>query len=485
MTDIDGAPSAPYGKIPSQASPSPGRGEGDGRGDRGEGRAGGLLLYLLLCAFPAFPATRQPEPPQRFPNVVVLTIDTLRADRLSSYGYRRPTTPNIDRLLASGARFSQARTVEPLTNPALCSMFTSLYPHEHGATRNGLRLRPDLPSAARVLARRGYRSAAFVGNWTLKNRISGLGEHFERYDEVFTRKRWLGMFKSEATAEDLTDAALAWVAETRASPRRPFLLWVHYVEPHAPYRLQEDFARRLGVPTRGEVSRPDRYDTEVAFVDHHLGRLLAAFDGDPGLRSNTLFVFTADHGESLGEHGYWGHGRNLYEPTLRIPLGFAWNGRIRPGTTIDAPALNIDVAATILGLAGLPVPADFRGFDWSPVFGGAAPPRGRVALFQAHKGAVLSVQEAPSARRKGLLEVAVMIGERKEIFRLTERQLRLFDLGRDPRETRSLANGSQLSARLDAWMDDVQKGLIASDRLGSAEIDPENVEQLRALGYIY
>ncbi|HEV8581184.1 MAG TPA: sulfatase [Thermoanaerobaculia bacterium] len=443
------------------------------------------LLFLLLPLLLALPAAaRQAEPAgQRFPNVVILTVDTLRADRLSSYGYRRTTTPNIDRLLTSGARFAEARTVEPLTNPSLCSMFTSLYPHEHGATRNGLRLRPDLPSAARALARRGYRAAAFVGNWTLKNRISGLGDHFERYDEVFTRKRWLGLFKGEATAEDLTDAALAWLEE-RETSRRPFLLWVHYVDPHAPYRLQEGFARRLGLAGHGEVSRSDRYDTEVAFVDHHLGRLLAAFDRDATLKANTLFVFAADHGESLGEHGYWGHGRNLYEPTLRIPLGFAWAGRIRSGTTIDASALNIDVAPTILGLAGLPAPPGFRGFDWTTVFQGTPPPRDRIALFQAHKGAVLSAHEAASARRKGLLELGVMIGSRKEIFRLTERRTWLFDLGADPREARSLAGGRPVSPRLREWMDAVQKGLIASDRLGAAEVDPENVKQLQALGYV-
>ncbi|HKI04010.1 MAG TPA: sulfatase [Thermoanaerobaculia bacterium] len=444
-------------------------------------------LALLLSALPAQAAPRQAEPAaqQRFPNVVILTVDTLRADRLSSYGYRRPTTPNIDRLLASGVRFTQARTVEPLTNPSLCSMFTSLYPHEHGATRNGLRLRPDLPSFARILERRGYRSAAFVGNWTLKNRISGLGDHFGQYGEIFTRKRWLGMFKGEATAEDLTDSALEWLRETRKSPSHPFLLWVHYVDPHAPYRLQEDFARPLGVRTGGDVSRADRYDTEVAFADHHLGRLLAAFDRDPALKANTLFVFTADHGESLGEHGYWGHGRNLFEPTLRIPFGLAWADRIRPGTTIDAPALNIDVAPTVLGLAGLPAPPGFRGYDWTPVLQGATPPRDRVALFQAHKGAVLSAQEAASARRKGLLEVAVMIGERKEVFRLEERRLWLFDLVRDPREARGASKSAKLSQHLHDWMDAVQKGLVVSDRLAPAEVSPENVEQLRALGYVH
>jgi len=440
------------------------------------------FLLLLVMTLPA--AARQAEPPPRFPNVVVLTIDPLRADRLSSYGYRRPTTPNIDRLLASGVRFSQTRTVEPLTNPSLCSMFTSLYPHEHGATRNGLRMRPDLPSFARALERRGYRSAAFVGNWTLKNRISGLGEHFESYGEVFTRKRWLGLFKGEATAEDLTGAALDWLEDARKKPRQPFLLWVHYVDPHAPYRLQEDLAPRLGIRLNGEVSRPDRYDTEVAFVDRHLGRLLAAFDRDPALKANTLFVFAADHGESLGEHGDWGHGRNLYEPALRIPFGLSWEGRIKPGTTIDAPALNLDVAPTVLGLVGLPARLGFRGFDWTPVLlQGATPPRGRIAFFQAHKGAVLSAQEAASARRKGLLEVAVMIGDRKEIFRVAERRLSVFDLLKDPREIR--AAGLQVSQRLHDWMDDVQKGLITSDRLaGPAEVDAENAAQLRALGYV-
>lgn len=429
-----------------------------------------------------------PRPSQRFPNVLVITIDTLRADRVSAYGYRRPTTPQIDRLLAAGARFTQARTVEPLTNPALCSLWTSVHPHEHGATRNGLRLRPDALSAARVLDRRGFQTAAIVGNWTLRNGISGLGEHFGHYGEVFTRKRWLGLFKGEATAEDLTDAALDWLGERRETGgRRPFLLWVHYVEPHAPYRLQESVAPRLKISTTKEVSRSDRYDTEVAFADYHVGRLLAAIQGDPDLAANTLIVFAADHGESLGEHSYWGHGRNLYEPTLHIPLGMVWPGRIRPGTTIEAPALNIDVAPTILALAGLPVPPAFEGFDWSGVLRGTAqPPRERTMWFQAHKGAVLSPQEAESARRKGLLEIAVLSGPemRKEIFRMDESRSSVFDLIRDPQELRNLARGrTAASPSLQAWLTDLRRGLADSDRLAGVAIAPEDVQALRALGY--
>jgi arylsulfatase A-like enzyme len=435
-----------------------------------------VLAALLAGAAPLQEPARAP----RFPNVLIVTVDALRADRLSAYGYRRPTTPNLDRLLAAGVRFREARTVEPLTNPAICSMLTSLYPHEHGATRNGLRLRPGLPSLATVLGRRGYKTAAFIGNWTLKNALSGLGEHFETYGEVLGRKRWLGLFKGEATAEDLTAEALAWLAAGRG--RAPFLLWVHYVEPHAPYRLQTSVAGRLGVATGGEVSRSDRYDTEVAFADHHIGRLLAAIEGDPALRAETLVVFAADHGESLGEHGYWGHGRNLYEPTLLIPMGLAWPGRIHPGT-IDAPALNIDLAPTVLGLAGLPVPDGFRGFDWTPVLRGEqTPPRGRVAWFEAHKGAVLSTQEAASARRAGLLEVALLAGGRKEVFHVGDRRRWLFDLASDPREERS-ATGSAPSEPLRGFLATVERGLAASDRQPVPGLDPESARALRALGY--
>lgn len=452
----------------------------------------GTLLFaaLLLAGLTAVGtgniAAAQRPASQRFPNVLVVTIDTLRTDRVSAYGYTRPTTPHIDRLLAAGARFSQARTVEPLTNPALCSLWTSLHPHQHGATRNGLRLRPDATSMARILGRRGFRTAAFVGNWTLRNEISGLGEHFAHYNEVFTRKRWFGLFKGEATAEDLTDEALTWLSEYRETGgRRPFLLWVHYVEPHAPYRLQESFAPRLKIPVSAEVSRSDRYDTEVAFADYHVGRLLASIQGNPELAANTLIIFAADHGESLGEHSYWGHGRNLFEPTLHIPMGITWPGKVRPGVTIDAPAVNLDVAPTVLGLAGLPVPPVFEGFDWSSVLRGTgAPPRDRVLWFQAHKGAVLSPQEAESARRKGLLEIAVLSGMRKEIFRMTEHKRSVFDLARDPRELRNLAQGTTAPSRsLQAWLTDLRRGLADSDRLAKVTIAPEDVQALRALGY--
>ena len=446
--------------------------------------AAGLALAAALALAPApAPAVAQPAPAAaRPPNVLLITIDTLRPDRLSGYGYDRPTSPHLDRLLAEAARFTAARTVEPLTTPAVSSMLTSLYPHEHGATRNGLRIRHGLPSLPKVLARHGYVTAGFVANWTLRDRLSGLAEHFATYGEVLTRRRWLGLFRSEATAEDLNEEALAWLDE-HAGGRRPFFLWVHYVEPHAPYLFHDPYARRLGLRSGGGAGKADRYDTEVAFVDAAVGELLDGVADRQELAADTLVVFTADHGESLGEHGVWGHGRNLFDEALRIPLAFAWPGHIAP-RTVDAAALLIDLPATVLGLLGIPAPSTFQGFDWSDVLAGREPPVDRVTFYQAHKAAVLRAQNSGRAREKGLLEVALLQGGSMEILNLEDSRRLRFDLTTDPGEGADLDGvGTSPTAELLAWRDRIETGLATASE-EPVDLDAESAAKLRALGYL-
>ncbi len=207
--------------------------------------------------------------------MVIITVDALRADRLSSYAYGRPTSPAIDAILDDGLRFDAARTSEPLTNPSMCSMITGVEPQEHAATRNGLRMREGLDSLPKVLSGHGWRTAAFISNWTLKDNLSRLGEHFDDYGEVFTRRRWFGLLNSEATGEDVTDEVLEWVERMSPSDSTaPFMIWAHYVEPHAPYRFHPEYADRLGI-TDKDPAKNDRYDTEVAAVDQAIGRLIA------------------------------------------------------------------------------------------------------------------------------------------------------------------------------------------------------------------
>jgi arylsulfatase A-like enzyme len=443
-----------------------------------------LSVLLAAGARPAAGVAQPGARGPRFPNVLVISIDTLRTDRMSAYGYERPTSPEIARLLARGTSFAEARTVEPLTGPSSCSLLTSRFPHEHGATRNGLKIRPRLASLPKLLEQRGYKTAAFVGNWTLRDALTGLAEHFDEYHEVFTRNRWFGMFNEEATGEDLTAEAVAWIAKHRKEERGPYLAWVHYVEPHAPYRFWEELAGKLGIRHRRGVSKSDRYDTEVAYSDREVGRLLRALGGAEGLPDDTLVLFVSDHGESLGEHGYWGHGRHLYENSLRIPMGLVWPGRV-PAGTIAEPALIIDLAPTVLGLLGLPETDGFRGFDWAPAFRGEGKAPDRPGYFQAHKGAVQFDHTSSAARADGLLEVGRVTGTRKEILDIGSGAVRIFDFTRDPGEVRNLApSGAKPSPDLLTWLATVREGLRAASDIPPATLDAESRDRLRALGYV-
>jgi len=446
-------------------------------------RAGRRLPSLLVALGFAVAAAPSGAATPRFPDILLVTIDTLRADHLSGWGYARPTSPAIDRLAAAGLRLDHARTIEPLTTPALASLLTSVPPHVHGATRNGLPIRGGLASLPLVLAKRGYRTAAFVGNWTLKDGLSGLAEHWGTYEAMSTRKRWFGLLKSEAVAPDLTDAALDWVEEQREEePNRPFFLWVHYVEPHEPYRFHPEFAGRLGI--EGKNPGPiDRYDTEIAFTDAEVGRLVEGLDRLSGTRDR-LTVFTVDHGEAFGEHGQQGHGRILHEPTLRVPLSLTWPRRIQPATSHAAVTL-LDVAPTVLSLLGLPAHPYFRGTDFAPLADGDPVDLPAVCL-QAHKGAVQSVQREKRARRAGLLEVGRLDDETLEIVHVAGRDARRhFDLRADPKELHSdVPPKSAPSEGLAACLEEVQTGLAEADRFVPPDLDDEAVEHLRNLGYL-
>jgi arylsulfatase A-like enzyme len=419
------------------------------------------------------------------PSVVVITVDALRADHLGSYGYSKSTSPNIDRLMSQGLRFERAWTPEPLTGPAMCSMVTGLEPHGHAATRNGLRMKSGLNSLPKILADNGWKTAAFVGTWTLKNNLTLLGEHFETYGERLERKRWFGILNSEATCEDVTDDALDWLGEERKKgPEKPFFLWVHYIEPHAPYRFHQDYADRIGV-NDDQLTKIDRYDTEIAAVDESIARLLA------GVRQavddkDLLVVLTADHGESLGEHNYWGHGRYLYEPSLRIPLGISWNGVI-PAGTVSSQATLLDLMPTLLELVGVDFPEDLPGRSWAKTARGADELDERVGCYQAHRGAVHgeSSRESDKKRSKGLLWVGVIEGDRKEMTKVSRQLIQIYDLAADPGELETLAPvDAEPSDALAVCLARVAEGLGSLDELATQILDDETVEKLKALGYL-
>lgn len=441
-------------------------------------RAAALCLLTTVLSLSATAASARPS-------VLLITVDTLRADRVSAYGYERETTPSLDRLIEQGVRFTHARTEEPLTGPALVTLLTSLAPHQHGASRNGLAMREGLPSWPKALGRRGYRTAAVVANWTLRDELTGLAEHFEEYQEVLTENRWFGLFREEAAADDVTEAAIEWLEESvDEEPRRPVLLWAHYVDPHAPYELHDTFLERLGLAGRDELDKADRYDTEIAFTDQEIGRLLDAVRELDGER-DWLIVFAADHGESLGEHGYWGHGRHAYDATLHIPMAVVWPDELAPGT-LEAPALLGDLGPTVLSLVGENGAEHFPGYDWAAVLRGEAePPTDRATLHQAHKGAVQPFQDQSNARSRGLLEIARIEGQVKEILRVRAGRCLRFDLAADPAERRDLAGeGGACGDAVHRLAEEVRRGLLVSDQLPPPNLSEDDVERLRGLGYL-
>jgi len=440
---------------------------------------GGLVVFLAILALSASALRAEPARP----SVIVICVDTLRADHLTAYGCRRPITPRLDALLAGGVVMETARTPIPLTTPAVASVLTSLHPHRHGSTRNGVPVYDHLTTLPGLLAGQGYQTAAVISNWTLRDHLSNLGASFQSYLEAFDRKRWRGLFKSEGSAPLVNSTALRWVDGQR-DPRRPFFLWVHYIEPHAPYRFHGAFAEQAGISDGGPADAAQRYATEVAFVDARVGELLDALE-ERGLIEGNLLVLLSDHGESLGEHSVWGHGQVCYEEGLRVPLGFVQPGVIPSGRRIRAQVTLLDIAPTILGLLGVEPPSSMEGRDLSDVCAGRRELDEAPCCFQAQRGAVLRRKKVDKGRVRGPLEISRIDGDRKITVRYhSAGEVFRYDLGADPGETHNLARpGEVLPPEIAVWEKDVF-GTLARQRRKDPVLAEEDVERLKALGYL-
>jgi len=409
------------------------------------------------------------------PDIILISVDTLRADHLAPWGGDPTVAPAINTLAAQSIRFPDTLCDVPLTAPSFAAMFTGRPPLYHGLTRNGMHLPDGVPLVAEDLSRAGYHTVAVVGSWVLKARLCGLDRGFAIYDDHMERFRW-GVALGERDAEQVTNAAIRYLAERPHA--RPLFLWVHYIDPHAPYR------RHAGCtpprPSEPE-SRKDRarrfYRGEITWMDRHIARLLHA------VPESAVVVFIADHGENLGEHGYFGHGRQLWQASIRIPLFLRIPGR--PPVDVDVPAMAHDLAPTLLALAGTgPLPRS-EGFDLL----NTPPPADRPRFIQSYPGAVTPL---PGIRdfldqQKPQLS-GVVLGPYKWFADRHGRQARLFNLREDPDERYNLISGlpehrSALESLTYTWLNSAQTiqnggpshlpGLTPADRAA-----------LRALGYL-
>ncbi len=442
------------------ARPVRDRGELAQRSAAGGPRARPAWALGLVALSVAAGCSRQETPPSRTagarPNVLLVTIDTQRADRLGCYGHARAVTPTLDGLAARGARFETAVSHAPLTAPSHASILTGLTPLGHGVRDNSAYVLPasvrSLPEDFRAA---GYRTAGFVSGFPLKRRF-GFDRGFETYDDALPRgKDARRTAYVERTADRTTDAALHWLDTLgREGDARPFFLWVHYFDPHAPYEAPAEFMANGAAP----------YDGETAFVDAQLKRLLRRVDE----RGGALVLATADHGESLGEHGEDTHGIFVYDATIRVPFLLAGPG-VKPGVVSRTVARGIDVLPTLLDLAGLAPRAT----------------EGR-SLRRAASGEELA--DAPSYAESLHPQLqygwAPLHAWRSAGFKLIEApRPELYDLAADPGETRDRA--ARDAARLDAMRSELQRAIaaVATPVAGHA-VDAETRERLAALGYV-
>lgn len=301
-----------------------------------------LLLALVGCggapqgsADPTVPAAED------LPDVVLITLDTTRADRIGAYGYDKAITPNLDALSARGRRYERAYSPMPLTVPAHSSLFTGKTPPNHGVRSNGKAvLGEEANTLAEVFKRNGYVTAASVAAYVTTSRW-GFAQGFDSYFEEIKQQR--NFWASERPADQVVDDLITW--KKAQDGKRPQFVWAHLYDVHFPYLPPQEWREKI----------PDRpYDAELAWTDSQVGRLIEAFDGE-----NTLFVIVADHGESLGEHGEAAHGWFVYDSTQRVPWIMAGPG-IDVGVIDEVVGL-VDVAPTLLDAVGLPALPDIDG----------------------------------------------------------------------------------------------------------------------------
>ena len=405
------------------------------------------LLFLSGC----FSIT---EP---HPNVLLVSIDTLRADRFGCYGAGQVETPAIDSLARTGVRFENAFTPVPLTLPAHWTIHTGVDPWHHGIVDNGMTLGDSsVATLAERFAEAGYDSAAFVAAFVL-HRTFGLNRGFSRYDDGPAADAAIDhLMHANGSADERVDRALSWLRRERT---KPFFLWLHLFDPHAPYDPPAEFRARY-------AERP--YDGEVAFVDTQVARLLAALDRS-GAAGNTLVVLLSDHGESLGEHGEQSHGLLLYDATLRVPLIFRLPGKLAAGKVEREPATLADVAPTILSLAGL---AAEPGVDGRDLFGSDRSPR-RLA----------AISESPRRRFGWASLTAIREGGWKYI---AAPRPELYEIATDPRETTDRFGGeagrATPLARAARAVEMTLRERLADQT--AAEPSQEDRARLAALGYL-
>ncbi len=415
----------------------------------------GLVWALARPKAEPGPAADAPKAPGL--NVVLITLDTTRADRLGCYGYAGAITPNLDALAAKGVRFAKAYAPVPLTLPSHASIMTGRNPFAHGVHNNGTYALPaGTPTLAGALKARGYRTAAFTASFSVDSRF-GLDAGFDVYDDDIQPGSPFKSANAERRAEQVLELYKSWFEKAAGGPD-PFFAWIHFFDPHLPYNPPS--------PMREELAgRP--YDGEVAYMDFILGQVMLGLK-TRGLLGRTLVVVAGDHGESFGEKGEWGHGVFLYEPAVHVPLLMYSDGHLPAGKVVGSRVRLIDIMPTVLGVLGLPVPDKVQG-------------RSLVPYIEGRASTDLDVYMETFYPREnfGWAALTGLVSGPWKYIEAPRREL--YDLSADPGENDNRAGRDKAADEFQVRLRSLLKEGTASSRRAASESD---MARLRSLGYV-
>jgi arylsulfatase A-like enzyme/Tfp pilus assembly protein PilF len=450
-----------------------------------------LRLSLIVMCFAVLSAAAQ-TPSKRALNVVMITIDTLRADHLGCYGYKQIKTPNIDALAAEGTRFERAFAAVPVTLPSHSSIMTGTYPMLSGMHDfSGNKLSPLQPTLASVLKQSGYQTGAVVGAAVLDSRF-GLNQGFDFYYDHFDFSRLdeANLDEMERPGNVVADVALDWLAK---NSQKKFFLWMHLYDPHFPYRPPEPYKSEY-------AARP--YDGEIAFADEQVGRVLR-FLKEKGLYQNTLIVLCGDHGESLGEHGEKTHGFFIYNATMHVPLIVRLPEQLPEKPTesgaphaIADPVSLVDLMPTVLGAIEATVPSQVQGSSLLPQLRTGGDRNNRPKNNPANNDLAANDPAAHDRADRVVYGETYMPrihfnwselrgSENTKYHFIDAPRPELYDLAQDPGEVHNLFAGKkavseEMRAKLIAMIREYSSGKEMAEKTG---LDPALMERLKALGY--
>jgi len=392
-------------------------------------------------------------------NVLLVTLDTTRADRIGCYGYEKAKTPNLDSLALGGVQFSNTYCQVPLTFPSHCSILTGTYPIYHQVHNNGTYyLHPDLLTVAEILKGRGFKTAAFVSSFTVDSRF-GLDQGFDFYDDKFAEEEVFKALKSERKADKIYTSFSNWLDKNGT---QQFFCWVHFFDPHLPYDPPSPFKEEF-------LEKP--YDGEIAYMDYYIGKTVEKLK-EKNILNKTLIILAGDHGEAFGEKEVAGHGVFLYDVTMKVPLIFYAENNLPKGKVVKSRVRLIDIMPSILGMLDIAMSEEIQGISLLPYIEGR------------EKDDLGSYIETYYPRENyGWSELIGLIdGDWKYIQAPKEE---LYNLKKDPEEEKNAINEekkvvSDMKNKLRDIIKNYSSGLEAEKR----EMTAEEKERLRSLGYV-